>query len=69
MLPQISRTPDFKQKFWEKKCGLYAGFYGIMIDVCDSIFEGPGAEGVFIAVLAKIWKQRHKACSCGTDFF
>ena len=24
----ISSTPDFEQKFWAKKCGLYVGVYG-----------------------------------------
>ena len=27
MFLQIGHTPDFEQKFWTKKCGLYAGFY------------------------------------------
>ena len=26
---EISRTPDFEQKFWAKKCGSFASFYSI----------------------------------------
>ena len=29
MFSQISRIPDLIQKFWAKRCGLYAGVYGI----------------------------------------
>ena len=29
MFSQISRIPDLIRKFWAKKCGLYAGVYGI----------------------------------------
>ena len=31
MFSQISRTPDFEQNFRVKRCGLYAGVYGIYI--------------------------------------
>ena len=28
MFPQLSHTPDFEQRFLEKRCGLSAGVYG-----------------------------------------
>ena len=31
MFSQISHIPDLIRKFWAKKCGLYAGVYGICI--------------------------------------
>ena len=33
MFPQISRTPDFEQRFLEKRCGLSAGVYGSCFSV------------------------------------
>jgi len=30
MFSQLSRTPDFERSFRVKRCGLYAGVYGIL---------------------------------------
>ena len=31
---QINRIPDLIQKFWAKRCGLYAGVYGTVLANC-----------------------------------
>ena len=40
MFSQIRRIPDLIREFWAKKCGLYAGVYGISFDFANPIF-GP----------------------------
>ena len=39
MFLQISRIPDLIRKFWEKRCGLYAGVYGTSKICNKSLFR------------------------------
>ena len=40
MFSQISRTPDFERSFRVKRCGLYAGVYGISIFLLVATRQG-----------------------------
>ena len=46
MFSQISRTPNFERSFRVKRCGLYAGVYGMHFAVCPK--HGHKMEGVVL---------------------
>ena len=48
MFPQISCTPDFEQRFLEKRCGLSAGVYGTFCQFFGRGMDnsGPGGDPI-----------------------
>ena len=59
MFSQISRIPDLIRKFWAKKCGLYAGVYGmgLLIDYTWNLWCEGGKGGIVRPFLQTKWTK------------